>query len=82
MIAGTVILEDVTIVFNINQTSVLANVTICERTTIGENTEHYTTNARDFMSALAIAVHYDGTPDADKDYPAAERAMGEIRWIP
>lgn len=80
MLAGTVILEDVTIVFVVEQAD--ANVTICERTGLGENTEHYTTNARDFMSALAIAVHYDGAPDADKDYPAAERAMGRIRWIP
>jgi hypothetical protein len=82
MIAGTVILEDVTITFDIDQSAVLANVMVCERVRNEERTEHYTTNARDFMCALAIAVHYDGAPNVDNDYPAAEKAMGEIRWIP
>lgn len=35
-----------------------------------------------FFKALAIAVHNDGMPDAEKDYPDAESIMGEIRWIP
>ena len=35
-----------------------------------------------FFKALAIAVHNDGMPDAEKDYPDAESIMGKIRWIP
>lgn len=35
-----------------------------------------------FFAALAIAVHNDGMPNAEKDYPDAESIMGGIRWIP
>lgn len=44
--------------------------------------ETYEVDQTAFFKALAIAVHPDGTPDAEKDYPEAESAMGSIRWIP
>ena len=35
-----------------------------------------------FFKALAIAVHNDGMPNWEADYPDAESIMGKIRWIP
>ena len=38
-----------------------------------------------FLKALAIAVHNDGMPDYNKDYPDAESVQPnnpDFRWIP
>ena len=84
MIAGTVILEDVTITFDIGQKEKagLANIMVCERARNEENTEHCVADAYNFLCALSIAIHPEGAPNVVDDYPAAERAMGKIRWIP
>ncbi len=47
-----------------------------------EAEETYICDAKDFSKALAIAIHWGGMPNAERDYPEAEKAMGEIRWIP
>lgn len=41
--------------------------------------------AKAFMAALSIALHWDGEPDAERDYPAAESVQPKdpkMRWIP
>jgi hypothetical protein len=83
MIAGTVNLEDVTINFLIDGDN-LAHVAVSQLEPSGGVThDAYVVDGAKFMKALAIAVHFDGTPDFNKDYADAESAMGEtIRWIP
>jgi hypothetical protein len=82
MIAGTVVLEDTTINFNVDEDS-LVYVSV---TQLGKGNEvhheSYTCELPDFTKALAIAVHVDGMPNFSEDYTAAERAMRGIRWIP
>jgi hypothetical protein len=82
MIAGTIVLEDVTLNFRL--TDGIAQVMVAQVNMHGDvEHEEYECDAEDFTKALAIAVHHEGTPDAETDYDAAERAMGErIRWIP
>lgn len=41
--------------------------------------------AKAFMAALSIALHWDGEPNAERDYPAAESVQPKnpaMRWIP
>jgi len=87
MIAGTIVLEDValtftcrTIVATDGSERLVATYTVTDLPT-GE-TETLEVPQADFLAALAIALHNDGTPDWQKDYPAAETVMGNIRWIP
>ena len=79
MIYGTIVLVDIAIQFTCiaNQ---LASVQIMN--TFTGASESYTCPQADFLAALSIAVHNDGEPDYQKDYPAAESAMRTIRWIP
>jgi hypothetical protein len=82
MIAGTIVMEDVTIHFMLVGDD-RAQVTVGQTNMHGEvYVESYECSATDFTKALAIAVHHEGMPNAREEYDAAERAMGEIRWIP
>ena len=85
MIAGTLVMEDHIVQFKMNgDEAQTASVTVVD--VLGQSeethTETYTCNAVDLSKALAIALHWNGTPNAAEDYPAAERAQGRIRWIP
>lgn len=80
MINGSILVDDQLITFSSNNITGRTQVSIKDLF-IGMS-EHYETNSVDFSKALAIAVHWEGMPDNEKDYPAAERAQGTIRWIP
>lgn len=85
MFKGTVVMEDHTIMFNEAPVREEDNRPMMEVTVIDtfENKSDTSVVPQDqFFKALAIAVHPDGMPDANKDYPEAEQAMGSIRWIP
>jgi hypothetical protein len=78
-IYGTVVLEDSEITFTCDENCV-AHWTIRDTFLKTEESKHGP--QKDFLAALAIAVHNDGEPDFNKDYPAAESIQGNIRWIP
>ncbi len=78
-ISGKVTLEDITIDFEIGENNMPKVIVI---DTFEKKQETIFAEADKFMKALAIAVHFDGMPDFNKDYPDAESVMGEIRWIP
>ena len=87
MIAGTLVLEDLTITFTTHQRDGggghTATYTVGDPITGMQATR--TVPMKDFMAALSIAVHQDGEPDAARDYPAAESLQPEefnLRWIP
>lgn len=88
MIAGSLKLEDISIVFQTtDDLQVMFDVYEYLPGSNGVETpafkhESFTVPQAKFFKALAIAVHNDGMPDAEKDYPDAESIMGEIRWIP
>ena len=77
---GTIVMEDITLSFKMSSDGLQVTYT-CIDTVTGEN-ETVTRTTQQFFKALAIALHPAGWPDADKDYPEAEEAMGCIRWIP
>lgn len=80
MISGTITLGDKDISFFVNPTN---TVDYRIEDLPNNQVEHFTDIPMSkFFKALAIAVHADGTPDYQKDYPDAESIMGEIRWIP
>ena len=82
MFAGQIIMEDQTISFARNANGKM-DFTITEyHPEKRMKTESFTVPAYKFMKALSIAVHNDGTPDYNADYPDADSIMGEIRWIP
>ena len=76
---GHLVMEDHTIRFNLNDDG---TVTYTVTDTFLNEEEKVTVQQDKFFKALAIAVHPDGFPDANKDYFAAEEAIGKIRWIP
>ena len=80
LLAGTLILEDITIVFRVDANNI-AHWTVCEILEEGAE-ETLTGPSPAFLAALGIALHHDGIPDADRDYPAAETTQHRIRWIP
>lgn len=80
MIAGTIVLEDHTISFNVNYNDNTCTYTVIDA--IEGISETFTVPQDNFFKALAIAVHNDGMPNVDLDYPDAESIMGKIRWIP
>lgn len=89
MIAGTIVLEDHTITFS--QVPAPGSCVIGEHTshiefvvfdTVEQQLERRVVPQDKFFKALSIAVHNDGAPDYNKDYPDAESIMGDIRWIP
>lgn len=60
-----------------------AKVTVTDL--VSGESESYEPNSRAFCKALAIAMHPDGTPNADEDYPDAEAAQPAnktLRFIP
>ena len=80
MIAGTLVIEDCVLTFSINSNE--ATYTVADHKN-GQETR--TVPAKAFMSALAIAVHWDGEPNAEQDYPEAESVQPldkKLRWIP
>jgi hypothetical protein len=86
MIAGTIVMEDTMLTFSTNHDSLTVTFTVAD-VGIGYDgslprAETRTVPQAAFFAALAIAVHNDGMPDAEADYPAAESVMGAIRWIP
>ena len=85
MISGMIVLEDHVIQFA-SQGDNTVTFTITEEGDARHNIPSRTESGRcpqdAFLKALAIAVHNDGMPDAEADYPAAEAIMGTIRWIP
>ena len=80
MIKGTIVLEDITIKFQLlGQTNtVQAQI----KDTFNNEINLIEVPQDKFFKALAIAVHNDGMPDYKKDYPDAESIMKTIRWIP
>ena len=83
-IRGDITLEDICIIFELNYrdntVDLLLHECIHNRPI---RTEHiHNIPAAAFFAALSIAVHNDGMPDYNADYPAAESIMGDIRWIP
>ncbi len=80
MIAGTLIIEDCMLTFCVEG----GNCTYTVRDhLVGRETR--IVPAASFMKALAIAVHWDGEPDFNKDYPEAESVQPlepALRWIP
>ena len=80
MIAGTIEFDDININFEYNAQDGTVTYTVTDR--LNGMTETLTVRHPDFFCALSIAMHNDGMPDWRRDYPAAERAIGEIRWIP
>lgn len=80
-ISGKVVLEDLTITFEC--VDGLAHFIVDEQEPDGtKRSEKLQRPQAEFLAALAIAVHNDGTPEWENDYPAAERCQGAIRWIP
>ena len=77
---GNIVMEDITIHFDMHSDGLNVTYT-CIDTVTGEN-ETVTRTTVQFFKALSIALHPSAWPDADKDYPEAEEAMGGIRWIP
>lgn len=84
MIAGTIVLEDITLVFAQCEVEGMVRYTVCDSMTGQVAT--VTCPQPAFFAALSIAVHNDGAPDVERDYPAAESVMPEgapgLRWIP
>lgn len=79
MFAGTLIMEDVVITFTIDTDNV-AHATIYD--THSNIHDVIDVPGQDFMAALSIAVHWEGNPNAELDYPKAESVQRNIRWIP
>lgn len=81
MISGDIIMGDIHLSFTQDPDvdhSIIYTVTDMFNRTV----ETFTVPQDKFFKALAIAVHNDGMPDAEKDYPDAESIQGKIRWIP
>ena len=77
---GHLVMEDHTIRFHLNYYDNTVTYTVTD--TFLNEEETVTTAMEKFFKALSIAVHPDGFPDANRDYFAAEEALGKIRWIP
>ncbi len=80
MIAGTLVIEDCTLNFCVKDDE--ATYTVADSI---HRKETRTVPAVAFMKALAIAVHWDGEPNAERDYPEAETVQPlnrALRWIP
>ncbi len=79
MIKGFIVMEDTKIEFSYPGGD---EVNVFIHDSFKNLSENLVIKPEHFFSALAIAVHMDGMPNAEKDYPDAEKAMGKIRWIP
>ena len=82
MICGDITLEDIRIRFEDTDRGTVKYTAI---DIYGGEFETQEVPLDKFFKALAIAVHADGMPDYQKDYPDAESVMPEhskLRWIP
>ena len=83
MINGSITLEDVKIVFQTTEKfTVVYDVYEFQPGTGDVIHESNEVPQEKFFKALAIAVHNDGMPNFEADYPDAESIMKQIRWIP
>lgn len=83
MFAGSIRMEDTVINFTISDDSAFCICTVSD--TLSELSETYQTDAKAFMIALSIAIHWDGTPVSWDDWKLAETAQPknpELRFIP
>ena len=84
MISGSLVLEDLTIQFEIiNQDGCPSRAHVIVNGDGGSS--DYYCDAPAFLAALAIAVHNDGAPNWEEDYPLAESAQPgnpALRFIP
>ena len=82
MIAGTLVIEDHVLHFKLDTLSSRVEYTVQD--SADGQTETLTVNGTDFLNALAVALDPNGLTDSDIEemHERAERAMGEIRWIP
>jgi len=80
MIHGMIRLEDILIDFSVDFNTTTVMYTIID--VYSGECETLEAPQDKFAKALSIAVHYDGMPEYEKDYPDAESIMGRIRWIP
>ena len=76
-------MEDTTLTFAVDSEQQTVTYTVCE----GLQGAMETVNCPfvDFTKALSIALHFDGMPNAEADYPAAESVQPidkKLRWIP
>lgn len=81
MIQGSITIEDIEIIFLQGEKINTINYTIVDLMN-GVMERFENVDQSKFFKALAIAVHNDGMPEYEKDYPDAESIMGNIRWIP
>lgn len=82
MIAGSIFMEDIVLTYALSTDS-YTQVDYTVTDMFSKITESFEgVDAKKFFSALSIALHWDGTPDYNKDYGDAESLMREIRWIP
>ena len=84
-IFGNIVLEDLSISFYQAQPpeDLMMMVKVIQETT--GQVEHYCTPQAKFFKALSIAMHNDGTPNWETDYPDAEEAQPKnplLRFIP
>lgn len=80
-IHGSITLEDTSIVFRAQDLTVKYTV----KDSVTNECETRTVPQAAFFAALSIAVHSDGEPDAERDYPLAESVQPSnkrLRWIP
>lgn len=87
MIAGTIVLEDILISFEMTENYTVKYDVYEYRPNAEHGAEAHRHESLEvpqdkFFKALSISVHNDGMPDYAKDYPDAESIMGAIRWIP
>ena len=83
MFAGTIVMEDTTLTFSTDSEQQTVTYTVSD--SILGNRETVDCPFVDFTKALAIALHFDGMPNAEVDYPAAESVQpidSNLRWIP
>ena len=89
MLAGTIVMEDMSLHFTRVITEaegiITMHITVCDN--LSGNTETYVCYCEDFAVALGMAMHPECTlPDFDKTLETmAEKAMPKntsLRWIP
>lgn len=83
MFAGTIVMEDTTLTFTVSNDQQTVTYTVSD--TLHGVSETVECPFVAFTKALAIAIHYDGMPNADKDYPEAKSVQpvdSYLRWIP
>lgn len=82
MFAGTLVMENTILVFTEAEEG---KIQYTVQDTLKWKSAVLTVDGYSFFKAVAIAIHPDGEPNAEKDYPAAESVMpsdSKLRWIP